>query len=73
MAAQKGGQGDLITLHFKFFESPKSLFELLVCHSAGGFVGPACLGPSVSQFVDYTAPAVVRAKACSELISLGTA
>lgn len=29
MASKGGVQGDLIALYFKFFESPKSLFEVL--------------------------------------------
>ncbi len=35
-------------------------------------MGPACLGHAASQFVDYTAPAALKAKAWIELISLGT-
>lgn len=62
--------GDLVTLCFKYFENSWSL--CVVCHIAGGAVGPACLGLSAPRFVDYTAPAALKAKAWIELISLGT-
>lgn len=66
--------GDLIVLHFKHCENSRSLCvcTCVVCHSAGGAVGPACLGRSAPQFVDYTAPATLKSKAWIELISLGT-
>ena len=63
--------GDLVTLCVKY--SDTSLREVLVLSAlVPEGCGPACLCSSASQFVDYTAPTALKAKAWVELVSLGT-